>query len=822
MERSITSRCVPSSDARRVARRGRPGLIAFAWLAIANSFAESPAPLVPLPARISPGEGAFSLGPATAVSVPQGDAEAANAGRYFVEQVAKLRGLRLALRGGDSTRSAGAESGQSGDSARSAGAQSGAGTARSDASVRSAGAQSGAGAGQSVGTGEPVVTFERAAGHGAEGYRLEIAPGGVRIAATSGAGMFYGAVTLSQLVPVGSGGAVRVPAQVIQDAPAYAWRGMMLDSARHFQSPEFVRSMIDWMALHKLNVLHWHLTDDQGWRIEIRKYPRLAEVGACRVPATAGEKRPAPYCGFYTQAQVRDIVAYAATRHVQVVPEIEMPGHAQAPIAAYPELGALSGAAPPVSSSWGVHSYLFNVEPSTFTVLENVLSEVMELFPGRYIHVGGDEAVKDQWKASANVQARAAALGITDPEALQTWFMQQIGRFLERNGRRLVGWDEILQPGLPSNAMVMSWRGVAGAHAAAVAGNDTVLSPWPTLYFDNRQSALPSEPPGRMRVISLEDVYRFEPRDSTLTEAQQKHVLGLQGNVWTEHIRTEERVQLMALPRAAAVAEVGWTSRERRNWADFLQRLAPTFARYRAMGVTYSDSVFAVDGRVEQAGAEMRVALANQARFGDIRYTTDGTEPTVRSRAYSVPLQLPSRAQQLRAATFVGDERVSSVWSRKLDAAALARRSSRELDLCSEGIPLLLEPDAFGEGERPLFAIDIMNPCWIYRGVDLARGARLVASVGRLPFNFELGADAQKIRVGDARSVQGDLEIRTGGCDGSPAATLPLPSMPADKLVVPLPEVRLPAQPGRHDVCLRFARPRLDPIWAIDWVDIRP
>jgi hexosaminidase len=552
-------------------------------------------------------------------------------------------------------------------------------------------------------------------------------------------------------MPVGKG-AVELPAQVIKDAPAYAWRGLMLDSARHFQSVAFVKSMLDWMAWHKLNTFHWHLTDDQGWRIEIHKYPRLTSVGGCRVPATATKVKPPEYCGFYTQAQVRDVVAYAAARHIQVIPEIEMPGHAQAAIAAYPELGSTTGAPPPVSSKWGVHAYLFNIDPKTIGFLEDVLSEVMPLFPSPYVHVGGDEAVKDQWKSSAAVQARAHALGIDDPEALQTWFTQEIGRFLVSHGKRLVGWDEILQPGLASNAVVMSWRGATGAHAAAIAGNDTVLSPWPTLYFDNRQSTRPSEPPGRMRVISLEDVYRFEPHDATLTADQQKHVLGLQANIWTEHIRTEERVELMTLPRAAAVAEVGWTAPERKDWNSFLQRLAPMAAKYRALGIHYDDSAL-VTGVAPPPGL---------------------------------------------------------------------RRNSRELDLCSDAVSLLLEPNAFGSGPRPLFAIDIMNPCWIYKGADLSRGAQLTAAVGQLPFNFEIGADAQKIRVGDARTPEGELEVRIDGCDGPPVVTKPLAAMPAGKLTNPLSAVALPARPGRHDVCLRFARPKLDPMWALDWVEIKP
>jgi hexosaminidase len=693
-------------------RRGALLLVAFAWLTSGTCFADPPDPLIPLPAEIAPGQGMFRVTGGTAVRVPAGDAEAAGAARYLAEKVARTRGLRLSV------------------------------------SVQPT-ETAGLGGSPSV---TPSIALLREPGMPNDAYRLHVAPNGIQIRATSGSGLFYGAVTLWQLLPVGKG-AASIPAQTITDAPAHQWRGLMLDSSRHFQSIPFIKSMLDWMAWHKLNTFHWHLTDDQGWRIEIRKYPRLTSVGGCRVPATATSTRPPEYCGFYTQAQIRDIVAYAAERHIQVIPEIEMPGHAQAAIAAYPELGSLGGTPPPVSAKWGVHAYLFNIEPATISFLHDVLSEVMELFPSPYVHIGGDEAVKDQWRSSPSVQARAQALGIKDAEALQTWFTQEMGKFIVAHGKRLVGWDEILQPGLPSDAVVMSWRGVDGAHAAALAGNDTVLSPWPTLYFDNRQSTRPSEPPGRMRVISLEDVYRFEPRDSTLTADQQKHVLGLQANIWTEHIRTEERVQLMALPRAAAVAEVGWTAPARKDWNGFLQRLAPMAERYRALGIRYDDSAL-----------------------------------------------VPVRAEQPLS----------------------ARRNSRELQLCSDGVSLRLEPNAFGSGPRPLFALDIMNPCWIYKDADLSRGARLTAAVGQLPFNFEIGADAQKIRIGDAKTVEGELEVRLDGCDGPVVATQPLPSMPAGKLVNTLPRIALPARPGRHDICMRFARPRLDPMWALDWVEIRP
>jgi hexosaminidase len=567
------------------------------------------------------------------------------------------------------------------------------------------------------------ISFVRTEGLPPEGYRLEITPQRVVVTATTDAGLFYGAVTLWQLLP-------DAPAQVIRDEPVYRWRGLMLDSARHFQSPTFIKSFIDWMALHKLNVLQWHLTDDQGWRLQIRKYPKLTSVGAWRVPAVpaisseTGHSVPKPpvYGGFYTQEQVKDIVAFAASRHVQIVPEIELPGHATAAIAAYPEVGLIDGPPPPVSAKWGIHSAVFNPKPETLAFLEDVLTEVMELFPSHEIHVGGDEA------------AKAAAY--------QTDFTQKIGRFLESHGRRLVGWDEILQPGLPKDAIVMSWRGTAGAHAAAEAGNDAVLAAWPTLYFDNRQSTLKIEPPGRTKVISLEDVYKFEPRDPALTPQQQKHILGVQGNVWTEHIRTEARVEWMTFPRAAAVAEVGWTAPERRQWADFRQRVEGLLGKLQTVGLHAATSEFIV------------------------------------------PDELPPGP----------------------------RRTSRELELCSDGVGLLLEAGKGGQAiegarETSIVALDIMNPCWIWRHVNLSHAVKVRASMVALPFNFELGDDAKKIQLGK----KSQFEIRVDKCDGPPLATAPLNTLVA----------HLPAMAGSHDLCMRFARPRLDPMWALDWVEVR-
>ena len=735
--------------------------------------------VIPAPARVTPGSGGFSVGPGVVLSVPPGDRDAAAAARYLADLWTRTNGLTLPVRAGPAKR------------------------------------------------GAPTIEFERRSGDGAEAYRIEVRPQRIIVSASSSAGLFYGAVTLWQLLPVRAGGGA-IPAQTIVDEPRYSWRGLMLDSSRHFQSPAYVRSMIDWMAWHKLNVLHWHLTDDQGWRLEIRKYPKLTSVGAWRIPAAVpGSPKPKPYGGFYTQQQVRELVAFAATRHVQIIPEIDMPGHAQAALAAYPELGAIDGhPSLPVSAKWGVHSHVFNLEPGTFEFLENVLDEVMQLFPSRYIHIGGDEAVKDEWNASTAVQVRARQLGLSDANAVQSYFTQKISGYVSSKGRRAVGWDEIMQPGLAADAVVMSWHGATTAHAAAIRGNDTVLAPDPLLYLDHRQSPLATEPPGRIPIISLKSVYEFEPHDPELSEAQQAHVLGLQADLWTEHMQTERRVDWMALPRAAALAEVGWSSQQR-SWPDFLKRLGPMFARYRAFGLNYADSVFGIEAEYASEGGAIRVSLSNLPDLkravpeAAIHYTLDGGEPKAGSARYSQSLDL-APGTQLRAATFLGAAQVSRTFAAHLDSHSVARRTSHQLELCSNGVSLLLEPGArAGTGANPdaPIAVDIMNPCWIYRGADLTAGPRFTAAVAPLPFNYELGADTAKIPVGDARSPEGELEIHIDGCE-TPPIILPLAPAAMRAGVTILPAHRLPTLPGRHDLCLRFARPRLDPLWALDWAEI--
>ena len=651
-----------------------------------------------------------------------------------------------------------------------------------------------------------------------EAYELAILPERAEIRAREPRGLFYGAVTLWQLLTasLAAEGSAVLPAVRIRDEPRFAWRGFMLDSARHYMPPAFVKQLIDWMALHKLNVFHWHLTDDQGWRLEIRKYPRLTQVGAWRIPAGAAAAG-GRYGGYYTQEEVRDIVEYAAERFVTVVPEIEMPGHAQAAIAAYPQLGT-EGEPPAVSADWGVHDYLYNVDEDTFAFLEGVLTEVMALFPSRYIHVGGDEAVKHRWNASPRVQQRMRELGIADAAALQSWFIARIERFLSGSGRKLIGWDEILEGGLPPQAAVMSWRGTEGAIAAARQGHDVVMAPVPKLYLDYLQSDGPDEPSGRPAFIPLSEVYAFEPVPPELDAGQSRHILGAQLNAWTEHMRTPARVQHNAFPRVAALAEVLWTPSERRDWHGFLQRLPAQFDRYAKLGIAHADSAFAVRFVMEQSSpSTARVSLSSQAETGEIRYTLDGSEPGAQSPLYRAPIEVKMPAA-LRAATFVAARQVAAPRSRTLDRVSLMQRTDEELRSCSGKLVLRLEDDAPLEGERAIFNVDIMEPCWIFPAAQLAGVSRIAAAVGQLPFNFQIGEDVKKIPLPPPQTAQGELEVRVDGCAGERIAVLPLAPAASHSGVTELPAMPVTRRDGRHDLCFFFTRGALEPMWVIDSV----
>jgi hexosaminidase len=423
-----------------------------------------------------------------------------------------------------------------------------------------------------------------------ESYTLDVTPEGVRIQAKTDAGIFYATRTLLQLLPpqVFSPTPVTnvewaIPCCHIEDAPRFKWRGLMLDCCRHFFPVEFVKRYIDLLALHKFNRFHWHLTEDQGWRIAVDKYPKLTEIAAWRT-----EKDGSRYGGFYTKDEMRDVVAYAAARHVTVVPEIEMPGHCTAALAAYPELSCTGGPFE-VPARWGVFKEVYCAgNDEVFTFLENVLDEVLAIFPGEFIHVGGDECPKERWKECPKCQARIKAEGLEDEHGLQSYFIRRIEKHINAKGRRLIGWDEILEGGLAPNATVMSWRGIQGGIASARQGHDAVMCPGTHCYFDFYQSEdRDNEPHAIGGFTPVDKTYSYEPVPEELNADEARHILGVQGNVWTEYIATTDHVEYMAYPRACALAEVAWSPKEKRNWDDFSTRLAAHLARLDELSVNY-------------------------------------------------------------------------------------------------------------------------------------------------------------------------------------------------------------------------------------------
>ncbi|MEL5958608.1 beta-N-acetylhexosaminidase [Streptomyces sp. CLV115] len=443
-----------------------------------------------------------------------------------------------------------------------------------------------------------------------EGYRLSTGAGtGVEITGGSPAGVFWGAQTLRQLLgpeafrraPVGPGPQRAIPSADIEDAPRFPWRGMMLDVARHFLPKDDVLRYLDLLAAHKLNVFHFHLTDDQGWRIEIKRFPRLTEVGSWRSRTKHGHRASelwdeTPHGGYYTQDDIREIVAYAAERHIRVVPEIDIPGHSQAAIAAYPELGnadVVDTTALSVWDTWGINANVLTPTDNTLRFFEGVLEEVLDLFPAAtspFIHIGGDECRKEQWKDSAVAQARIAEFGLANEDELQSWIIRHFDTWLTARGRRLIGWDEILEGGLPAGAAVSSWRGYGGGIAAAEAGHDVVMCPEQHVYLDHRQDGGPDEPMPIGFVRTLEDVYRFEPVPAGLSEEAARHILGTQANVWTEVMQNRARVDYQVFPRLAAFAEVAWSPlpvSAERDFAAFERRMTTHYARLDALGVDY-------------------------------------------------------------------------------------------------------------------------------------------------------------------------------------------------------------------------------------------
>ena len=661
------------------------------------------------------------------------------------------------------------------------------------------------------------------------GYRIAIGDGEIEVTARTARGLFYGGVTVWQLLtPDGTRDApARVAGGTIADRPRFVWRGLMLDSVRHFQSVADIKKLIDWMSLNKLNVLHWHLSDDQGWRIEIPNYPELTKTGACRkavgpdAALTGGPDKP--YCGFYTDEEVRDLVHYAAERFVEVVPEIDIPGHSQAAIASYPWLG-VSGKRPEVSTDWGINTWLLKPDARSVKFVEDVMDHVMALFPSKYIHIGGDEAAKDQWEASPEVRAHMKKLGLADMEQLQGWFTTQVANYLRRHGRTAVGWDEILHGKVPASAVVMSWNAPSGAVEALQQGHDVVMSSSPTLYLDHYQSDLNDEPPGRPDVESLKDVYDYNPVPKGATTEQSKHILGVQANLWAEYMPTFARVQHAIFPRIAALSEIAWSPASAHDWHGFLARMPAELARYRALGIEYADSAFAPAFALSSGSdGTIGVVLSNQAEFGTIRYTTDGAAPNVASPTYSKPLSFPSDSTTtVRAATFASDGfELAAPRTQVVDAAALLTRNSDQLDACGKPLIVLrLEDDRPLDGPRPVYRLDIANMCWQWNDAPLDGVNRIALTVGNLPWNFALWKDDSSVVTRPTQTPAGELQVHRDSCDGPLLATLPLAKAARTKLRTTL-TADIPAAAGNHTLCVFATGDPRDGMWAIGKIELQ-
>jgi hexosaminidase len=619
-----------------------------ARLASTTPQAPSDFNIVPIPAQLSPQPGAFRLAASTTIATSDADdPQLRELAQYGAEVVRQGLGIDLALSEGQT------------------------GAVTSDAIILALEASQG--------------------GLAPEGYRLVVTPTSVRLSAPAHAGIFYGLQTLRQLLPTrnqltSAADEWIIPAVEIEDQPRFPYRGMHLDVGRHLFPVEFIKKYIDLLAMYKMNTFHWHLTEDQGWRIEIKKYPRLTEVAAFRRETILaknfdpyiGDRKP--YGGFYTQDEVRQVVDYASSRYVTVIPEIEMPGHSTAALAAYPELACTEGPFE-VATIWGVLEDIYCQSEETFAFLQNVLAEVLDLFPSRYIHIGGDEAPKTRWEESGLAQEIIRREGLEDEEELQSYFIKRIEQYLLEHDRRLIGWDEILEGGLAPQATVMSWRGTAGGIEAARQGHDVIMTPTTHVYFDYYQGDPLFEPLAIGGYIPLERVYEFEPVPEELTPEEARHVLGAQANVWTEYMKTTADVEYMVLPRMLALSEVVWSPKEARNWDRFLSALPQQFQLLDGQRVSYRiPHVRGLERDRLTLEDEMQISLESLIPDAEIRYTTDGSDPSRRARLYAAPFALPvsEDATVVTARAFLPNGRVSPARAARFARTTL--RPSQELD----------------------------------------------------------------------------------------------------------------------------------------------
>ena len=507
-----------------------------------------------------------------------------------------------------------------------------------------------------------------------EGYTLNVSNDEILAKAKTEKGLFYAMQTLRQLMPIQFENQTvtkniewKVPAVEIADEPRFVYRGMHLDEARHFHGMETVKEFIDQLAYHKMNYFHWHLTDDQGWRIEIKKYPKLTEISSQRNGTLIGHYNDTPqqfdgkkYGGFYTQEQIKEIVAYAAERHITVVPEIEMPGHAQAVLAAYPELSCEPNKTFEVWQKWGVSDNVFCPNEATFAFLEGVIDEVVELFPSKYIHVGGDECPKTKWKESTFCQNLIKEKGLEDEHGLQSYFIQRMEKYINSKGKQIIGWDEILEGGLAPNATVMSWRGIEGGIEAAKQKHDVIMTPTSHCYLDYYQSTHADEPLAIGGFLPLKKVYEYEPIPEELTAEDAKHVLGTQVNLWTEYIPTKEKLQYMAFPRLCAIAEVAWSTKDVRNFDKFIPRIAAHIERLQLMGINSANHLYEINSKTKSENGTVNLSLSTQAE-SKIYYTTDGSEPSENSTLYEGKIAI-SKTTTVKVQAFSNGKKVGRGW----------------------------------------------------------------------------------------------------------------------------------------------------------------
>ncbi len=542
--------------------------------------------------------------------------------------------------------------------------------------------------------GAPAIYISRTGDYqvAGNGYAIVSDAKQVNLEAATAAGRFYAVQSLLQMIRR-EGDKVSIPSANVTDLPRFPYRGMHLDIARHFQPVEFVKKYIDQMAQLKLNYFHWHLTDDQGWRIEIKKYPKLTEVGSKR-PETVKERNLSPYIGdgvphggFYTQDQIKEVVAYAKERYITVVPEIELPGHASAALEAYPQLGCKADYKYKVQTTWGIFKETFCPTDETFKFLEDVLDETIKLFPDSpYIHIGGDEVLKDHWKESAFVQELKKKHNLKDEHEVQSYFVQRIEKFINSKGKKIIGWDEILEGGLAPNATVMSWRGMKGGIEAAKSKHDVIMTPTDFVYLDYGQGDPAYEPLNIGSYVPLEKVYSFEPVPPELTPDEAKYIIGAQANLWTEYIKTPSHVEYMAFPRMLALAEVAWSRKEDKNYADFHRRMLATLPRLEKQGVSFRiPEPMPTGAFLVPEGGTYTVDIKPPFPGAKVRYTTDGRNPTEDSPeapAKFVADPEDDKVLQLKTIVVLPSGRKSVPY-----AAVFMRRTMREPDVTNAAVP---------------------------------------------------------------------------------------------------------------------------------------